>query len=85
MGRFYFHIRMGEQFIRDQEGSDFSDVAAARLEALATARDVLADAIRSGNDEVPEAFVIADGEGCELEAVPLALVLPKRLRYSAEP
>jgi hypothetical protein len=81
MSRFYFHVRMGERFIADQEGSDFLDIAAARLEALATARDVLADAIRSGKDDIPEAFVIADGEGHELEAVPLASVLPKRLKH----
>lgn len=78
MTRFYFHIRMGDRIVIDQEGSDLPDPAAARAEALASARQILADAIRSGNDATPEAFIIADCEGRELETVPLAVVLPKR-------
>ena len=80
MGRFFFHIRMGDQVISDQEGSDLPDVAAARLEALAAARYILADAIRYGTENIPEAFVIADSEGRELETVNLAVVLPERFR-----
>lgn len=78
MSRFYFHIRLGDQIVIDQEGSDLPDTAAARAEALASARQILADAIRSGSEAVPEAFVIADSEGRELETVPFAVVLPKR-------
>lgn len=80
MSRFYFHIRMGDQVVIDQEGSDLPDPAAAREEALAAARQILADAIRSGNEAPPEAFVISDGEGRELETVPFAVVLPKWLK-----
>jgi hypothetical protein len=40
----------------------------------------MADAIRSGNENIPEAFVVADSEGRELETVPLDVVLPKRLK-----
>lgn len=83
MGRFYFHIRMSDtdQMISDQEGSDFSDIASARLEALAAARCILADAIRSGNENIPDAFVIADSQGRELDTVPLSAVLPQRFKY----
>ena len=81
MERFYFHLRMDDKIITDQEGSDCLDIAAARLEALVAARDIVADAIRSGNDDTPEAFVIADSEGRELATVPLAVVLPRRLKY----
>jgi hypothetical protein len=41
----------------------------------------LADAIRSGSDNIPEAFLIADGEGRELETVPLSVVLPNGLKH----
>ena len=81
MSRFYFHIRVGDQVVRDQEGSDLPDPAAAREEALAAARQILADAIRSGSEATPEAFVIADSEGRELETVPFAMVLPKRMKF----
>lgn len=65
----------------DQEGADFPDAGAARQEALAAARQIVAEAIRYGNEEAPEEFVIADSEGRELEIVPFAAVLPKGLKY----
>jgi hypothetical protein len=77
MDRFYFHIQTGERLIIDQVGTDLEDACAAKQEALLAARDIVADAIRSGHD-VPEAFVIADGEGRELETVPFETVLPRR-------
>jgi hypothetical protein len=40
----------------------------------------LAEAIKSGRPEVPEAFVIADEEGRALALVPFATVLPRPLR-----
>jgi uncharacterized protein DUF6894 len=80
MSRFYFHIRLGDQVVIDREGSDLPNRGAAREEALASARQILADAIRSGNEAAPEAFVIADSEGRELETVPFAMVLPKGLK-----
>ncbi len=80
MSRFYFHIRTGEQVLVDLEGMCLPDTNAARQEALTAARHILADAIRSGNESIPEAFVIADGEGRELETLPFALVLPNRLK-----
>jgi hypothetical protein len=81
MSRFYFHIRSGGQVIVDQEGADFPDAGAARQEALAAARHILADAIRSGNEYAPDDFVIADSEGHELEIVPFAAVLPKGMKH----
>jgi hypothetical protein len=81
MGRFYFHIRSGGRVIIDQEGSDFPDADAARQEALAAARQILAEAIKSGREYAPEDFIIADSEGRELEIVPFATVLPKGLKY----
>ena len=80
MGRFYFHIRSGGQVIVDQEGADFPDADAARQEAFASARQIVAEAIRYGNEEAPKEFVIADSEGRELEIVRFAAVLPKGLK-----
>ena len=81
MSRFYFHLRSGDQVLADEKGSDLPNVEAARLEALAAARFIVADAIRSGHGNIPEAFVIADSEGHELETVPLSVVLPNCLKY----
>jgi hypothetical protein len=80
MGRFYFHLRAGDQIVPDDEGVDLPDLSAAQREAILAARELLAEAIKSGRPEVPEAFVIADEAGRPLGIVPLAAVLPKPLR-----
>jgi hypothetical protein len=76
MGRFYFHIRTGDELAHDPEGSDLADISEARREALAGARELLADAIKAGKERVPDAFVIADETGRAIETVPFAAVLP---------
>jgi plasmid stability protein len=78
--RFYFHLRAGDEMLTDDEGQDLPDLSAARCEAEQAARELLAEAIRAGKQEVPEAFVIADEDGREIDIVPLAAALPKRLR-----
>src|SRR6266480_1382717 len=80
MGQFYFHIRTGDELLTDDEGQNLPDLSAARREAQLAARELLAEAIKAGKEEVPEAFVIADEAGLALEAVPLATVLPKALK-----
>lgn len=79
MGRFYFHLSWGERVLTDHDGADFPDLPAARREALLAARQILSDAIMSGRQDVPELFVIADGQGHTLDTLPLAVVLPERL------
>jgi hypothetical protein len=78
--RFYFHLRAGDQFIRDDDGQDLADASAAKLEAISCAREIVAGAIRSGHASVPDAFVIADERGQEIDIVPLAMVLPESLK-----
>ena len=77
MGRFYFHLRAGDELIPDEEGIDLPDFSAEAIEA---ARELLAEAIKDGRPEVPEAFVITDEAGRELDTVPLAAVLPRPLK-----
>jgi len=62
MGRFYFHLQADDQIVPDDEGVDLPDLSAAEHEAILAARELLAEAIKSGRPEVPEAFVIADEE-----------------------
>jgi hypothetical protein len=80
MGRFYFRLREDGELIPDEEGIDLPDLSAARREAIAAARELLAEAIKDGKPNVPEAFVIADEAGRELDTVPLAAVLPESLK-----
>jgi uncharacterized protein DUF6894 len=77
MQRYYFHMRAGDELTADNEGAEFPNLSAALSEAKLAARELLAEAIKSGRSEVPEVFVIADGLGQELGNVPLATFLPK--------
>jgi hypothetical protein len=77
MGRFYFHLRAGDELIRDDVGEELPDMTAARCEARLVARELLAEAIKSGKAEVADSVVIADEAGRALAIVPLATVLPK--------
>ena len=80
MGRFYFDVRAGYELTFDDEGMDLPDLSAAKREAVLSARELLAEAIKSGKQTVPEAFVIADEAGRSLATVPLATVLPRPLK-----
>jgi len=80
VGRFYFQLRAGDELLTDDEGQDWPDLSAARREAEQAARELLAEAIRAGKEEIPEAFVIADEDGREIDIVPLAAVLPKLIK-----
>ena len=48
MGHFYFHVRSGDHVIPDDQGRDLPDVSAARREAILSARELWAEAIRHG-------------------------------------
>jgi hypothetical protein len=68
MSRVYFHLQAG------------ADLSAAQRQAMQSAREMLADAIKSGKPEIAEAFVIADEAGRALAIVPFLAVLPKLLK-----
>jgi hypothetical protein len=77
VARFYFHLQQGGELITDPEGTESPDCDTARQEALQSARELLANAIKAGRPKVPEAFVIADEAGRMLDILPLALALPE--------
>ena len=77
MARYYFHIKDGATLIKDQEGSELATPEAARRQALVSARELWADAIRSGKSLGADAVVIADEDGV-LIFVPMSEALPRR-------
>ena len=79
MGRFYFHLRAGDELISDDVGIDLPDLSAAKREAVLSARELLAEAIKTGKQTVPDAFVIADDKGRPLDMVSLVMSLEDRL------
>ena len=80
MARFYFHLRKMGQLVTDDEGLELPNKSTALREAQQSARELLADAIKSGKDTVPEAFVIADEQGREIVTLPLEALVPEMLK-----
>lgn len=71
MPRFYFHIRDGERLIEDPDGSELPDLAVARAEALASARGILAEKVKTGELIDGQRFEITDEAGIVLAVLPL--------------
>jgi uncharacterized protein DUF6894 len=85
MPRYYFHVRSANDTVLDEEGDDLPDLEAAHRQALASARELLGNAIKAGRDPVPESIVIADALGLVVMIVPLKNVLPSRFREGRQP
>ena len=70
MPSFYFHIRVGGHLFEDPDGSYLPDFEAARAEALAAARQGIAERIRAGEVVDGQPFEIWDAYGRLLAIVP---------------
>jgi hypothetical protein len=76
----YLHLRSFEgDMLKDEEGSEFASLAAARKEAIFVMQDFVAAAIRQGDEPPFEAIVLADEHGAHLAAVPLIAALPSTI------
>ena len=69
MPRFFLHIRDAGEFIEDPDGSELPDLAAARVEATAGAREIVASRVRAGEAIFGPHFDICDGAGLSLSTV----------------
>ena len=68
MPRYFFHIVDGDEIIEDCEGTELPDLEAAVLDALHSARHLLADRIRRGELANGQRFEVRDEAG-ELVAI----------------
>ncbi len=80
MACFHFDVKKGDTISRDEKGAELPDIAAARAEALMAAREILADAIKSSREDIPEYFVITDCDRTVLATVAISEALPVALR-----
>jgi hypothetical protein len=72
MTRFYFSVVTAAGKIIDQEGTELSDLAAARVEAIKDARSLMSEAILAGNDISGRSIEIGDDSGKILLVVSFA-------------
>jgi hypothetical protein len=66
---FHFHVRDGGRVIEDPDGSELPNLEAARAEALAAAREAIAERIRTGKVVESRSFEITGEAGRVLATV----------------
>jgi hypothetical protein len=80
MPKFFISFRNGGQTIQDEVGQDFPSLDDARDLALASARELVADNIKSNSPHPVEAVIITDENGKELMTIPAREVLTQPLK-----
>ena len=63
---FYLHLLNGGGWVRDPEGRDLPDLDAAKKEALAGARDLMASEVKAGELRLDALVAIEDEHGDEV-------------------
>jgi hypothetical protein len=78
MPKFFINYQSGDLIAKDDEGQDYPGLEEARSAALASAREILADNIRSATGNPLDAVIITNESGVELMMISAKDVLPKR-------
>src|SRR5215217_1262319 len=79
MTNFFFDVLNGREVREDPEGQEFADLDAARAEAVASARDLVAYAIMRNEDLSGRSFLIRDESEQMVATVPFRDTLPGTL------
>jgi len=80
MTRYFLHLLDGDDVICDPEGSDLPSIAAAREQALLSARELLAEAIKRGNQRIPRFVVVVSEGGNEVAVIDVKAIVPLSLK-----
>jgi hypothetical protein len=70
--RYYFHIRDGDTFIVDPDGTELDRVASAMNEARDHAREIVADQLKAGRLSTGQVFEVTDANGRIVGRLPFA-------------
>jgi hypothetical protein len=74
MPRFFFHYRDGYKAAEDTEGTELADEAASVIEAMISAKEIIAEALVRGEPVPREAeFSVTDSEHRQLYVFPFSL------------
>jgi hypothetical protein len=76
MPRYYISFQNGDVIARDDEGQDFPGLEEARTNALASAREILADNIKGNAMNPLRAVMIDDESGHNLLTIQAREALP---------
>lgn len=75
MPHFYFHLSTGDDYERDEVGSDLKDANEAYLEAFETAQQLVVDLVREHRRPARYRFDICDEQGRVLFQVPFSEIV----------
>ena len=77
MPRYFLHVKDRSSLLEDPDGQEFADVAAAKEEAAASARDLMAECLRAGSPlGLHREVIIEDERGASVASVAFAEALP---------
>ena len=84
MPRYFFNIRSGDVLNKDPEGEEHDTLASAENEAIQSAREMMAEAIKSGRSTAKgKVFELTDVKGQVLSSIAFTDVLQLRDDTSA--
>ncbi|MGE7368545.1 DUF6894 family protein [Neorhizobium sp. NPDC001467] len=63
MTRYHFHIRHRDGLTKDIDGAEFADLEQARLEAIRSAREIIAERVKRGDIVNGDVFEITTSDG----------------------
>lgn len=79
MARFFFHLATGEDYERDEIGTDHTDANQAYLEAFETAQQIMVDLIREHRNPGAHRFDICDEQGRLVIQLPFTEIVGHRI------
>jgi hypothetical protein len=77
MPRFFINFRRGDLIAKDDEGQNFPGLDEARAAALASARELLADDVKSASRSPLDAVIVTSESGEQLMVIAAGDLLPK--------
>jgi hypothetical protein len=80
MPRFYINFRIAGRMVLDDVGQDLPGLEEAKAAAIVSAREILANNIKTNNDEVLDSVIIANERGEELVTIAAKDVLPEAIK-----
>jgi hypothetical protein len=76
MAKFYFYVKAEGRLVSDDDGVELAGLDMAKAEAIALAREVLAETLRSELVLRVEAVLVTDQHGHPIFVMPVAQLLP---------
>jgi hypothetical protein len=81
MSRYFFHVQNGSDVLQDPDGQEFSDLAVAKEEAAAAARDLMSECLRVGEPlGLHRKIVIEDEQGLTVASVTFPRLCPRKAK-----